>query len=150
VSAAASLARRLPHPTGIGREVVTFAAIGIASTAAYAVLYLLLRRATGPVAANAIALVVTAVANTTANRRLTFGVRERDTIVRDQLGGLAALVVALAITTVAANLLPRIVPHPSHALELAVLIGANVLATVARFALLRAWIAGGTRTPEPT
>jgi putative flippase GtrA len=135
---------------GIGREVVTFAAIGIASTAAYALLYLLLRRSTGPVAANAIALVVTAVANTAANRRLTFGVRDRDSMLRDQLGGLVALAIALTITTAAANLLPLVVPHASHALELAVLVGANALATVARFALLRAWIAPGARTPEPS
>lgn len=67
-SAARSLARH-----GIGREVLTFGAIGIASTAAYAVLYLAIRSVTGPAAANALALVITAVGNTAANRRLTFG-----------------------------------------------------------------------------
>ena len=57
------------------REALTFCAIGVVSTLAYAVLYALLRGAVAAPAANAIALVVTAVGNTAANRRLTFGVR---------------------------------------------------------------------------
>ena len=68
----------------LGREAIVFGAIGVASTAAYAVVYLLLRSVTGATAANALALVITAVANTAANRRLAFGVHGRDTLVRDQ------------------------------------------------------------------
>src|SRR5262249_37216056 len=51
------------------RQVLTFAAIGVLSTLAYAVLYLLLREGMGAQAANALALLVTAIANTAANRR---------------------------------------------------------------------------------
>jgi hypothetical protein len=54
-------------------QVARFVAVGIASTIAYAVLYLLLRGGLGPGSANALALAFTAIANTQANRRLTFG-----------------------------------------------------------------------------
>jgi putative flippase GtrA len=142
-SLAGTLARR-----GIGREVLTFGAIGVASTAAYAVLYLALRSVTGPVVANGLALAVTAVGNTAANRRLTFGVRNGDSMLRDQLGGLLALMVALAITTACVNVLAAVVPGAHRLLELTVLVVANALATVARFVLLRAWITRD-RHPDP-
>ena len=128
--------------TGLGREVVSFAAIGIVSTAAYAVLYLLLRTIVGATAANAGALVVTAIGNTAANRRLTFGVRDRGSMLRDQAGGLVALGVALAITTASVQVLGALIPDAGRLVELAVLVVANALATVARFVLLRTWIAG--------
>src|SRR5437867_6898825 len=59
----------------LSRQVLTFASIGIASTIAYAIVYALLRAFASPAVANVIALVVTSLANTAANRRLTFGVR---------------------------------------------------------------------------
>jgi len=126
----------------IGRQLVTFGAIGVVSTATYAVLYLVLRSSTGPVAANALALLITAVGNTAANRRLTFGVRGRRSMLRHQLGGFVAFAVALAITTSAAASLAALAPHAARLTELAVLVVANAAATVTRFVLLRAWIAG--------
>ncbi len=133
---------------GLGREIIAFAAIGIVSTAVYAVLYLALRTVLGPLAANAVALVVTAIGNTAANRRLTFGVRDRRSMLRDQAGGLVALGVALAITTVSVRLLDALVPDAGRLVELAVLVVANAIATVARFVLLRAWIRTEPR-PSP-
>jgi putative flippase GtrA len=135
----------------IGRELLVFAAIGVASTAAYALLYLLLRGIAGPVAANAVALLVTAVGNTAANRRFTFGVRDRRRagVIRDQLAGLAALGVALVITTSAAAALDGLAPDAGRFVELAVLVFANGLATVTRFVLLRAVITRGRATHEP-
>ena len=124
----------------LGRQLLAFGAIGVASTAAYAVLYLLLRSIADPTAANALALLATAVGNTAANRRLTFGVRGRRSMVRDQVGGLAALGIALAITTVSVSLLDTLAPGAGRAAELTVLVIANVLATLARFVLLRGWI----------
>jgi putative flippase GtrA len=136
----------------LGRELASFAAIGVASTAAYALLYLVLRTGLGPAVANAMALLITAIGNTAANRRLTFGVRGGRSMLRDQAGGLVALGVALVITTAAVSLLAALVPHAGRALELAVLVLANALATVARFVLLRTWIAGdrrGASQPAP-
>jgi putative flippase GtrA len=129
----------------LGRELLTFAAIGVVSTAAYAALYLLLRTSLDPSAANALALVLTAIGNTAANRRLTFGVRGGRSMLRDQVGGLIALAVALAITTLSVFVLGALLPGAGRILELAVLIVANALATVARFVLLRSWIAADRR-----
>ncbi len=138
-----------PSPTPatgrLGRELLVFAAIGVVSTAAYVVLYLVLRTVSGAAAANGLALVITAIGNTAANRRLTFGVRDRRSMARDQLGGLVALGVALAITTASVSLLGTVAPHASRLVELAVLVVANAFATVARFVLLRSWINGDRR-----
>ncbi|HEY5628746.1 MAG TPA: GtrA family protein [Candidatus Limnocylindrales bacterium] len=123
-----------------GRELLAFAVIGVVSTGAYGVLYLLLRTATGPTTANALALVVTAVGNTAANRRLTFG-RRGGSMLRDQIAGLVALGIALAITTASVSLLGALAPNAGRPVELAVLVVANAQATVARFVLLRSWIA---------
>lgn len=133
---------------GVGRELLVFGAIGVVSTLAYAALYLVLRPFTGAVAANAASLLVTAIGNTAANRRLTFRVRGtgRAAVVRDQLAGLAALGVALTITTGAVSLLAVAAPGAGRAAELAVLVTANAAATVARFVLLRLVITG---RPEP-
>ncbi len=132
------------------RQVASFAAIGVVSTAVYAALYYGLRTALDPAASNAIALLVTAVGNTAANRRLTFEIRDRAGILRDQLGGLAALGVALAITTLAVAALGAVAPAAGRAVELTVLVAANGLATACRFLLLRHWIAGPHRESAAT
>ena len=62
--------------------VVRFLAIGVLSTIAYALLYLLMRGWLGGPVANALALALTAVANTHANRRYTFGFRGRRQLVQ--------------------------------------------------------------------
>src|SRR5213595_3700455 len=58
--------------SGFAGQVARFGAIGVASTIAYTLLYLALRHVLAAQAANAIALLVTAIGNTAANRRLTF------------------------------------------------------------------------------
>jgi hypothetical protein len=63
--------------SGPGGQFVRFVTVGGASTVAYILLYLLLRDFLPAQAANAISLLVTAVANTGVNRRLTFGIRGR-------------------------------------------------------------------------
>jgi putative flippase GtrA len=128
----------------LGRQLVSFGLIGVVSTAAWAILYTILRRWLGPVGANALALVVTTIGNTAANRRLTFGIQGRDGLLRDHGAGLAAFGFALAITTGAAALLTIVAPHTNRIVELAVLIVANAIATLGRFVLLRAWV--GRRT----
>ena len=143
-------------PAGLGRpsarsiadEVRSFATIGVASTVAYVVLFTALRSVATAAVANAVALVVTAIGNTAANRRLTFRITGRETMLRDQAAGLGAFGLALAITTGAVGLLERVAPNPGRALEIVVLVAANGLATVARFVLLRTWISG--RRSHPT
>jgi putative flippase GtrA len=122
------------------RQVLTFGAIGLLSTVAYAVLYLLLRQAIGAQASNGLALLLTAVANTAANRRFTFGVRGSDGTFRHQAQGLAVFGLALALSAASLRLLEALDPSPSHLVELAALIVAGVLATALRFLLLRSWV----------
>ena len=123
----------------LSRQVFTFASIGIGSTIAYAIVYALLRVFASPAIANVLALIATSVANTAANRRLTFGVRARSGFWQDQLAGTGALGVAIAMTSVAIALLHVTAPHASVLAEIALLTGANAAATITRFYLLRVW-----------
>ncbi len=134
------------------RQVGRFALIGVASTLAYVALYLLLRGAMGAQAANLVALLVTAVGNTAANRRITFGVRGREAAVRHQLEGLGVFALGLALTSGALAALHAATATPPRAVEVAVLVVANAAATLARFVLLRGWVfrAGRATAPSPS
>jgi putative flippase GtrA len=127
-------------PPSFGRQVARFAAIGVASTLAYAALFVLLRSAMPSQLASALALLVTAVGNTAANRRLTFAIRGTSGAVRHQLQGLLVFGLALALTSGALAALHALSPNPSRTLELGVLTSANLVATVLRFVLLRGWV----------
>jgi glycosyltransferase involved in cell wall biosynthesis len=117
-----------------------FLLIGAASTIAYAILYLLLRGWLGPGAANALALALTAVANTQANRRFTFGVRGRAGLLRQQAAGAVVYLLALGLTAGALDVLNGVDPHPARALEVLVLVLASAFATVTRYVALRSWV----------
>lgn len=122
------------------RQVWSFVAIGIVCTVVWAALYSTLRHAWTPVLANGVALVLTAIGNTAVNRRFTFGVEGRDGLARDHGIGLLAFLLALALTTGAPTVLGIVAPHAGRPVELAVLIGANAIATAGRFVLLRTWL----------
>ena len=115
----------------------------MASTIAYVVLFLVLRVIMSAQAANLVSLGVTAVANTAANRRLTFGISGRTNAARHQVKGLIAVGIGLALTSGAlAALGPT---HPGRITEVTVLIAANLAATVIRFVLYRHWVFGRPR-----
>jgi putative flippase GtrA len=118
------------------QQLVRFAFVGVASTAAYALLYLALRPVFAAFSANALALLITAVANTAVNRRLTFGVRGSSGVFGDYAVGLLAFAAGLILTSGALAGLHAIT-DPSRSVELAVLIAANALATLLRFVALR-------------
>jgi len=122
-------------------QIASFAVVGIASTIAYLVLYLLLRGVMSAQTANVLSLLVTAVANTAANRRLTFGISGRRHAARHQVKGLIAFGIGLALTSGALAALN----HPSRGVEVSVLVAANLVATVIRFVLYRTWIFGKSR-----
>ncbi|WP_052020812.1 bifunctional glycosyltransferase family 2/GtrA family protein [Actinokineospora spheciospongiae] len=126
-------------PAGLLRQLVRFGAIGVLSTAAYLVLYVLLRGGVGPQAANFTALLVTAVGNTAANRRLTFGVRGSGGAARHQFQGLLVFALGLGLTSGSLALLHGL-GDPGRGTEVVVLVGANLAATVLRFLLLRGWV----------
>lgn len=119
-------------------QVVHFGVIGVLSTLAYLALFLLLRPL-GAQPANLVALLATALANTAANRRFTFGVRGRAGAARHQFEGLVVFAVGLALTSGALAMLHN-VTDPPRLLELVVLVLANLAATVVRFVLLRGWV----------
>ena len=65
------------RPGGLAGQLARFLLVGVTSTAAYVLLYLLLRGFLAAQAANAVSLLLTAAANTFVNRRVTFGIRGR-------------------------------------------------------------------------
>ena len=101
----------------------------------------------GAQAANALSLLVTAVANTALNRSLTFGVRGRRHAVRHQLRGLLAFGAGLLLTSGALAALHQVSARPGRGAEVAVLVAANVLATVLRYTLYRSWVFRGRSAP---
>ncbi len=137
------------HAGDLPLQIARFTVIGVASTIAYVALFLLLRGVFGifgifgimsAQAANLVSLGLTAVANTAANRRLTFGISGRSNAARHQVKGLIAFGIGLALTSGAlAALGPA---HPSRVTEISVLIAANLAATVIRFLLFKHWVFG--------
>ncbi len=125
-------------------QTVLFATIGILSTLAYLAIFMLLRP-TGAQCANLIALLTTAVANTAANRRFTFGVRDRTRFARHQFEGLIVFGVGLALTSGALAALHSM-GEPSRIVEILVLVLVNLAASVVRFVLLRGWVFHPQRT----
>jgi putative flippase GtrA len=121
-------------------QVARFMAVGVASTLAYALLYLLLRGPLSAGLANAAALALTAVANTAANRRLTFGLRGRHHLVRQHAMGAFVFALTLGLTSGALELLDALDAHPSRLLEAAVLVASSACATVTRYVGLRSWV----------
>jgi putative flippase GtrA len=136
---------------GIGRlalatPLTRFVGIGIASTVAYALLFVGLAGAVGSAGASAIALALTAVANTAANRRLTFGIRVRERIVRHHAAGLVVFLIALALTNGALAMLHGVDARAPHPLQTAVLVVATLAATVTRYVALATWVFNGKRS----
>jgi len=127
-------------PPGLLRQLVRFGAIGALSTAAYLVLFWLTSGLLGAQGANLFALLITAVANTSANRRLTFDIVGRANAGQHQLQGLMVFALGLALTSGSLAALHAADPVPHHGIEVAVLIAANLVATALRFVLLRGWV----------
>jgi glycosyltransferase involved in cell wall biosynthesis len=135
---------------------IRFILIGVLSTIAYGLLYLVMRVWLGGALANALALALTAVANTHANRRYTFGVRGRARLVHQHLAGALVYAVALALTEVTLAVLNQLAPHAPPALEVIVLMVASAAATVSRYVALASWVfarrgtAASIRSPMET
>jgi putative flippase GtrA len=136
------------HRGRLGMQLVVFALVGVVSTVAYAALYLALR---GPIGgsmgaqgANLLALLITAIGSTAANRRFTFGVRGPTDRLRHQLQGLAIFAVGLGVTSGSLWVL-HATGSTHHGVEVAVLTVANLAVTCGRFAALRTWVFVGRR-----
>jgi len=127
---------------GLRRHLPSFIVIGVVSTLAYLVIYAGLRLILPSYVANTVALAVTAIANTTANRRFTFEVHDAsdsDRLAHQVKGGVAFLI-SLLVTNGGLWLLHAAAAKPAHWVELAVLVVANLVATVTRYVLMRLWV----------
>jgi len=135
---------RLAFATPVAR----FAAVGLASTIAYALIFLALREGgLGAGLANALGLAVTAVANTAANRRLTFGIVGRRGLLRQHAAGATVYAITLALTAGALGVLHATASDASRAVELSVLIAASLVATVTRYVALKTWVFAAPKRP---
>jgi len=123
----------------LGMQLGIFLVIGIVSTLAYAMLYLGLRSSMSPWWANFTALLVTAVLNTAANRRFTFGVRGPRDAIRHQMNGLVIFAAGLLVTSGSLALL-HAAGSMSRGVEVVVLTTANLGVTVLRFVAMKLWV----------
>ena len=147
-SLAPDVPRRADREPGTSRDLasqsVRFASIGAVSTVVFALLYWLLVGTVGPVVAAVTALGVCTVANTAANRRLTFALRGRAGRARHYTAGLA--LAALPLALILATLLGlAALGVTSVAAQVVALTAANLVASTGRFVLLRRWV---FRPPE--
>ena len=121
-------------------RLVRFAVVGAVSTIAYLLIYLVMRDVAPAWLANLIALLTTAVANTAANRRFTFGVHGREGMTGVFAAGLAAFLLGLLLTSAAAAALHLLAPTAPHVFEVATLTTANLAATLCRYLLFNGWM----------
>ncbi len=133
-------AAREPLADDFGRQLVVFGKIGVLSTLVSLALFLWLRGSIGAVQANLIAVGATAVGNTWANRRYTFGYKDARGRGRHYMGGVAILLAGLAVTSLA------LVNVAGDLAQVLVLLMMWSLTTVARFGLLRQWVFRGRTT----
>ncbi|MDQ0680765.1 glycosyltransferase involved in cell wall biosynthesis [Arthrobacter pascens] len=127
-------------------QLVRFGTIGIVSTLAYLLLFLACRGFMDPQLANFLALLSTAVANTAANRRFTFGIQGGSYAARHHFEGLIVFGLGLGLTS-AALALVHSTTTPGRWAELATVTAANLAATALKFLLFRLWVFRHPRPP---
>ena len=132
---------------GLLWQLFSFGLIGVVSTVATSVLYALLRSWWPPLVANLVALTVTTLWNTEANRRFTF-VGRAAASGRVHLQGLLVFALYYLVTSGALLWLDVAVPHASRGLEVLVLVVSSVVGTALRFVLLRCWVFSRRGTSE--
>lgn len=124
-------------PRGLLGQMLRFGVVGVMSTIAYFVLYVLLRGAMEAQVANLVAQIVTAVANTAVNRAFTFRVHGSRGLVKHHATGLLAFAIAVTLTSGSLWGLHSAFPGVSTWVEILVLTAANLVATLVRFLALR-------------
>lgn len=139
----AELGRRPIVPPGrpsFFGQVVRFGLVGAVSTLAFALLYMVLQGPFGAQQANFLSLLLTAVGNTAANRRFTFGISGPEKLFTQQFQGLIVFLLAWGITSSSLWALHSVNLDATASMELLTLTAANVFATLMRFVLLRIWV----------
>jgi putative flippase GtrA len=126
----------------LGSQFARFASIGVVSTIVFAALFVALSGPLGRFGADVVALTLCSLANTAANRRLTFSLRGRSGRARHYSAGLAIAALPLALTLLALLALSGL-GSTSLLTALVVLALVNAAATALRFVLLRHWVFRG-------
>lgn len=121
-------------------QLVKFATIGAICTALNLGLLAILARPLGTQLANFVALLLSTVVNTAANRAWTFGVRGGQGLARHHLQSLGIFALTWAATSGALALLGRVDPGASTLVMVGAVALANVVSTVVRFVAMRVWI----------
>lgn len=136
------LALASPAPAAsadLASQFVRFASIGAVSTLVFGALFALLVEPLGALSADVIALAICSVANTAANRRLTFALRGRAGRVRHYTAGLALATLPLALTIMTLVALSAI-GETALVPMIVALTTANGCAAIVRFLALRSWV----------
>lgn len=133
---------------GLSWQVLSFAVIGVISTLANLALYGVFRLWWPVLAANLVALVITTLFNTEANRRFTFTARNTSRG-KTHLQGFVVFGLYYAFTSSALLVLHAASPNPPRTLELMVLLASSALGTAGRFFLLRSWVFRRDDRKEP-
>jgi putative flippase GtrA len=128
-------------------QLMRFAGVGVISTLGYLFLFVAWRPLAGTLGANALALSICTLFNTTVHKELSRGASRR--LRRGRFLAVAAGLFAVSLTlTTLALLATRLVSTTSIPLELVAVTVANALAAVLRFSVLRAWVfRPGTLSP---
>ena len=126
---------RKPLADDFGRQTVTYASIGLVSTAVSLVIFLLLRDQIGAVWANVVGFTATAVGNNWANRRWTFHRRSDEDRRWRMVTTFTVFAISLLVTSLA---LAAVDGNPTA--ELVVLAITWTAAAIFRFVVLRQWV----------
>ena len=126
-------------PQVFADELLRFAGVGAASTAAYAALFAALEPALGSYGANTVAIGLCSLANTAAHRGMAGTDRYDHDRTRRMSVAAGLLGVSLASTTLALAAV-RSLGLESRAAQLAAVTSANTVAAVIRFGILRTWV----------
>jgi putative flippase GtrA len=124
------------HPSTLSEQLVRFASIGVVSTVVFAALFCVLVGPLGPALADVVSLGVCAIANTAANRRVTFALRGNRRRARHHLVALALTGLPLAANLLVLALLGAIGQATLPVMVLT-LTAVNAAASLGRFVLLR-------------
>lgn len=124
-------------------KILTFTVTGLLSTALFAAMYLVLRHVWVPALADLVALAVTSVANTEANRKWTFARASEGhppgSRIRQHYRAGILFFLYYASTAGAVSLLRLIFPGANRIAELAAILGVAIVLTTFRYIALDRW-----------
>jgi len=147
---------RPTHPNAVlpGRDVsrlrhlLLFCVVGFVATMMTLALYTFFRTWWPPLAANLVAVALSTLFNTEANRRLTFRGRTRS-LVLAHMQSLVVFALYCGFTSSALLALHAVADRPPRWVELVVLLAASAVGTLGRFVLLSTWVFRPRPGPHP-